>query len=114
MSSSKKASAEAEEVDDLSNENDLYAEELDYPEAYRESNYAGQGESDEPEEPDFISKLGSLIDQKKAQTKYVALNINGKLTMEQRRVLERVFDLIIQEYDRQQAEGFIYTIAKYF
>ena len=61
----------------------------------------GQSESDELVETDFISKLGFLIGQKKAQTKYVALNINGKLTMEQRRILERVFDLITQNMIRR-------------
>ena len=73
-----------------------------------------QSESDELAETDFISKLGLLIGQKKAQTKYIALNINGKLTMEQRRILERVFDLITQEYDKKTAEDFVNTISTRF
>ncbi len=73
-----------------------------------------QSESDEIAETDFISKLGLFIGQKKVQTKYVALNINEKLTMEQRRVLERVFDLITQEYDHTIAEEFVNTISSKF
>ena len=114
LTSPKKAIAEAEKVDDLSDENDLYSEDLGFAEDYNESHFLDESESDELAETDFISKLGLLIDQKKAQTKYAALNINGKLTIEQRKVLERVFDLITQEYDASLAEGFINTISHRF
>lgn len=63
---------------------------------------------------DYMDKLSSLIDQKKAQTRYRALNINFRLTMEQRKVLERVFDLIQHEYEPQDAENFINTISRNF
>ena len=114
LSSSKKAIAKAEKVDDLSDENDLYSEDYGYAEDYSESTFMDQSESDEIAETDFISKLGLFIGQKKVQTKYVALNINEKLTMEQRRVLERVFDLITQEYDHTIAEEFVNTISSKF
>lgn len=114
LTSPKKAIAEAEKVDDLNDENDLYSEDFSYAEDYSESSFMDQSESDELAETDFISKLGLLIGQKKAQTKYVALNINGKLTMEQRRILERVFDLITQEYDPKTAEAFVNTISTKF
>jgi len=52
-----------------------------------------------------------FLNQKKAQTKYTALNINPKLTMEQRHVLERIFDLITQEYEKEVAEKFVNLIA---
>lgn len=52
-----------------------------------------------------------FLNQKKAQTKYIALNINPKLTMEQRHVLERIFDLITQEYEKEAAEKFVNLIA---
>ncbi len=114
LTSPKKAIAEAEKVDDLNDENDLYSEDFSYAEEYGESSFMDQSESDELAETDFISKLGLLIGQKKAQTKYIALNINGKLTMEQRRILERVFDLITQEYDKKTAEDFVNTISTKF
>jgi len=114
LTSPKKAIAEAEKVDDLNDENDLYSEDFSYAEDYSESSFMDQSESDELAETDFISKLGLLIGQKKAQTKYIALNINEKLTMEQRRILERVFDLITQEYDKKTAEDFVNTISTKF
>ena len=110
----KKAIAEAETVDDLNDENDLFSEDFGYPEDYGESTFLDLSESNELAETDFISKLGLLISQKKAQTKYVALNINEKLSIEQRRTLERVFDLITQEYDQKTAEDFINTISTKF
>ena len=114
LSGSKKAVVEAEQIEDIIDENDLYSEDLAYAEDYCEGNTLDQGESDELAETDFISKLGLLLNQKKAQTKYTALNINAKLTGEQRKVLERVFDLIMQEYDRESAEKFVNTISAKF
>ena len=114
LSSPKKLVAEAERLDDIADENALYSENLAYAEDYSESSDIDQDESTELAEVDFISKLGLLLNQKKAQTKYNALNINTKLTIEQRRVLERVFDLITQEYDREVAEMFVNTIATKF
>lgn len=114
LSGSKKAIAEAEKVDDLSDENDLYSEDFEYAEEYSESEFMSQGESFALAETDFISKLGLLIDQKKAQTRYVALNINGKLTIEQKRILERVFDLITEEFDQKTAENFVNIISTKF
>ncbi len=81
---------------------------------YGESSGIEQGESNELAETDFITKLSMLLDQKKAQTKYTALNINTKLTGEQRKILERVFDLITQEYDKETAERFVNTISMKF
>lgn len=114
LSSPKKVVVEAEQLDDIVDENDLYSEDLAYAEDYGESAAIDQDESTELAETDFISKLGLLLNQKKAQTKYAALNINSKLTIEQRRVLERVFDLITQEYDSDIAEMFVNTIATKF
>ncbi len=114
LTGSKKAVVEAEQLDDIADENDLYSEDLSYAEDYSESTALDQAESDELAETDYISKLGQLLNQKKAQTKYTALNINAKLTGEQRKVLERVFDLIMQEYDRESAEKFVNTISAKF
>lgn len=111
LTSSKRTIAEAEKVEDLSDENDLYSEDFSYAEEYSESLFIDQSESEELAETDFISKLGLFIGQKKAQTKYVALNINDNLTMEQRKTLERVFDIIAQEYDSRLAERLINAIS---
>lgn len=112
LSSSKKAIVEADQINDIPDENDLFSEDLSYAEDYGEISSIDQDESSALAQTDYISKLGLLLNQKKAQTKYVALNINSKLTIEQRKVLERVFDLITQEYDKETAERFVNTISK--
>ncbi len=114
LSLPKKAVAEAEKIDDIDDENDLCYEDLVYAEAYGESSALDKDESSEIAEADYISKLELLLNQKKAQTKYAALNINSRLTIEQRKVLERVFDLITQEYDHDMAESFVNVISKKF
>lgn len=111
LSREKKAVMEAQSIDDI---NDLCTEDFGYAEDTTESDYLDSGESDVIAERDYMDKLSFLIDQKKAQTKYRALNINQKLSTGQRKVLERVFDLIQQEYDPSTAEGFINTIARQF
>ena len=111
LSRERKAIIEAESFEDV---NDLCTEDLSYAEEASESAFLDMGESDFIAETDYFDKLSFLIGQKKAQTKYRALNINAKLTMDQRKVLERVFDLIQQEYDIKEAEKFINTIARKF
>lgn len=106
--------AEAENIEDIDDENSLDSEDLSFMDDYGESSSLDQSESDELAETDFITKLGMLLDQKKAQTRYVALNINTRLTGEQRKILERVFDLITQEYDEKTAEKFVTTISTKF
>ena len=61
---------------------------------------------------DFFDKLSIILNQKKGQTKYSALNINDRFTIEQKKVLERVFDVISQEYSKEDAEKFITIISK--
>ena len=114
LSSAKKDIVEAERLNDIADENELFTEDLAYAEDYGESSTLDQDESSIIAETDFISKLGILLNEKKAQTKYAALNINSKLTIEQRKILERVFDLITEEYEHDVAEMFVNTIATKF
>lgn len=111
LSTEKKAVIEAEDFSDV---NDLLDESIDLDECYGESDLLDQAESENVAEVDYIGKLSALINQKKFQTKYRALNINLKLTVDQRKVLERVFDLIVSAYDKKQAESFINVISSNF
>lgn len=111
LSREKKAVVEAQSFEDVNN---LCHEDYSYAEDITESDLLDSGESELVAEMDYMDKLSLLIDQRKAQTKYRALNINSKLTKEQRKVLERVFDLIQQDYEPQDAERFINTIARNF
>lgn len=111
LSREKKAVVEAESIEDVNN---LCCEDYSYAEDVTESDFLDSGDSEMVAEMSYMDKLSLLIDQKKAQTRYRALNINSKLTIEQRKVLERVFDLIQQEYDAHDAEKFINIIASNF
>lgn len=102
------------ETETIEDENDLCNEDIVFSDDSYESDYIDCGESESLAEVDFIGKLSSLLNQKNTQTKYTALNINPKLTIDQRKILERVFDLIIEEYDDKTSKGFINTIANKF
>ena len=67
----------------------------------------------EPIVPIF-DKLAVLLGTKDKQTKYAALNINTKLTSEQRRTLARVFDVIRDNYADEISKEFIETVAAKF
>ncbi len=111
LSREKKAVVEAQSYEDI---NSLCSEDMEYAEDAAESNFLDRSESVLVAESDYIDKLSFLIDQKRNHTKYRALNINPKLTIEQRKILERVFDLIQQEYDSTESEKFINLIARQF
>lgn len=71
-------------------------------------------ESFEVAQVDLFDKLALLLGTKDKQTKYAALNINTKLTVEQRKSLERVFDLIRENYPEELSKPFIELIAQKF
>ena len=71
-------------------------------------------ESFEVAQVDLFDKLALLLGTKDKQTKYAALNINTKLTVEQRKSLERVFDLIRENYPEELSKAFIELIAQKF
>ena len=102
------------EADEFSEVNNLLDESYEFMDDLGESDMIDISESTNVAQADYIGKLSALINQKRNQTKYAALNINEKLTMDQRRVLERVFDLIVEKYDKAQAERFINTIVANF
>jgi molecular chaperone HtpG len=100
------------ELDTFEDTNGLCSEDMEFTEDYNEAILMETSDSQFLAENDFFDKLSLIINQKKAQTKYSALNINDRLTIEQRRVLERVFDVISQEYEKDIAEKFISCISK--
>lgn len=115
LSEAKQAVVEANSIDDISDENELYSEDFAYAEEYGgESVSIDLAESSELAEMDFISKLGMLINQKKSQTKYNVLNISDRFTTEQKKTLERVFDLIVHECSKEEAEKIVNLIVRHF
>ena len=114
LTKAKKEIIESETLDEIDGFSDIYSDDSSYLEDFGESEMMNYGESEGLAETDYITKLENLLNKKKWQTKYTALNINEKLTIEQRKVLERVFDIITQEYSRKSADRFISTISKCF
>lgn len=111
LSSEKKAVVEAAIADDV---NGLAVEDMNFTCDTDEFTLMHISDSGLEAEADFADKLSLILGQKSRQTKYTAININDKLTVEQRRVLERVFDVICQEYGEDESQSFINTIARKF
>ncbi len=111
LSSEKKAVVEAVIADDV---NGLAVEDMNFACDTDEFTLMHISDGNLEAEADFVDKLSLILGQKSRQTKYTAININEKLTVEQRRVLERVFDVICQEYDEDESHAFINTIASKF
>lgn len=111
LSSAKKAVVDADIADDV---NGLAIEDMNFTCDTDEFTLMHKSDGDLEAETDFVDKLSLILGQKSRQTKYTAININDKLTVEQRRTLERVFDVICQEYGEAESQAFINTIAGKF
>lgn len=112
LTKAKKDIIESKTPDEIEGFSDIYSDDFSLYDEFGESDMMNYGESEGLAETDYITKLENLLNRKKWQTKYTALNINEKLTIEQRKVLERVFDIISQEYSKKTADKFISIIAK--
>ena len=111
LSTEKKAILEKDIIEDV---NDLCIEDMEFASDVDELSLMEEGDSRFEAESDYFSKLSLLLGKKNAQTKYSALNINDNLTVEQRKVLERVFDLIYAEYSEEDAARISNLIANKF
>lgn len=100
LSEKKKAIIETEKVDDINKF------------ANGEADYIDREESEEVSEIDFMDKLSWILNQKQGKTKYMALNINNRLTNEQKKILEQVFDIVKAQYRKKEAEEFINTMQE--
>ena len=70
-------------------------------------------ETEELNHAQLVAALDHLICTQTSNTKYKALNFQTKITIEQKRVLERVFDIICEKYN-QQSNGLITEIIRDF
>lgn len=68
-------------------------------------------EYDDVAHSELINQLDILINQKHACTKYKALNLQSGITIEEKKILETVLD-IIQEKFPEKADGLISTVIK--
>lgn len=77
---------------------------------YRECDFINKNESEEISEIGYMNKLFQIVNQKQRITKYTVLNINEHISNEQKKILEKVFDIIIKKYDKKVSEKFIQNI----
>lgn len=77
---------------------------------YRECDFISRDESEEISEIGYMNKLFQIVNQKQRITKYTVLNINEHISNEQKKILEKVFDIIIKKYDKKVSEEFIQNI----
>ena len=111
LSNDKQIIAQAENIDDV---NSLCIEDMSYGDDVDEYSLMNTSENYMEAESDYIGKLSILLGQKNKKTKYMAINLKDDLTNEQRRVLEKVFDIIVEEYDEISSKKFINNIINNF
>lgn len=58
-------------------------------------------ETEELNHTQLVAALDVLINAQQSNTKYKALNLQHNITIEQKKVLERVFDIICENYNHQ-------------
>ncbi len=92
--------------------NALNSEILELLDESNESTFIDADDSSSVADADFYATLSKLLHIQKTQTKYSALNISNKFTSEQKKILERVFDIIIQEYSKEETEKIISLICQ--
>ena len=68
-------------------------------------------EYDDVAHVELINQLDILINKKHACTKYNALNVQTGITIDEKKILETVLDIIREKYP-DKADGFISTIIK--
>jgi hypothetical protein len=78
-----------------------------------EVNLISKSETEQVNHAELVAALDLLISSQKSSTKYKALNLQTNITIEQKKVLERVFD-ILQGDKSQQSNILIAKIVKEF
>jgi len=74
---------------------------------------SNQSESEQVNHTDLVAALDVLIGKQQSNTKYKALNLQSNITMEQKKTLERVFDILCGG-DIQDANLIITNIIREF
>ncbi|MDR3304711.1 MAG: hypothetical protein LBS85_01570, partial [Clostridiales Family XIII bacterium] len=106
----RKAEVAISEIDD---ENALFIDDLDIAEEpLSELQLMDQSESLDIAQNDFVNKLSILLNHRTDATKYVGLNIKSKLSINEKMTLEKVFDIIKDNAEPEQAEMLIDAIAE--
>ena len=72
-----------------------------------------KAETEQVNHTELVTALDLLISSQQSSTKYKALNLQTNITIEQKKVLERVFDILCGE-EEQQSNALITKIIREF
>lgn len=72
-----------------------------------------RAETEQVNNTELVAALDILIGPQQPSTKYKALNLQSNFTIEQKNVLERVFDILCRD-ERQQSNALITKIVREF
>ena len=78
-----------------------------------EISFINQSDGNEVNHSELINALDIIMGAQLSSTKYKALNLQSNITVDQKKILERVFDIICTEYCNR-ADDFITTILRKF
>lgn len=78
-----------------------------------EISFLSQNENYEVSHAELINALDIIMGKQLSSTKYKALNLQNNITVDQKKILERVFDILCAEY-RNKADDLITTILHKF
>lgn len=81
-----------------------------FDEIKSEDQYDDLDESDQLSSMDLFGKLSMLANMQKSVTKYNVLNVNTKITNEQRVIYEKVFDAVFENMKKKEAEKVVQII----
>lgn len=62
-----------------------------------------QAETEQVNYSDFVTALDIIIGKQQSSTKYKALNLQTNITIDQKKVLERVFDILCSDEEKQSS-----------
>lgn len=71
-------------------------------------------DSDSVANTDLLSKLSILMNMGSKVTKYNIINLNTKMTVDQKKTIEKVFDILYRKYSRNKANDIAKSIVNEF
>ena len=71
-------------------------------------------ESESVANGDLLKQLSILMNMGKKITKYNVLNVNPKMTIEQKQTVARIFDILYDNYSKTKANGIVQSILENF
>jgi molecular chaperone HtpG len=112
-SNNRSSDKKAQRIIEIAQNQDTYGIEPTTTNVISESELNAKSETEQVNHTDLVAALDILIGTQQSNTKYKALNLQTNITIEQKKVLERVFDIICT-YEQKQSNLIITKIIKEF